>query len=86
MRPFDFRSVYLQGVARDLEFLGASVHCTVRFGSPAEETLTYASQNDIELIAMCPHGRPGLARWAYGSVADRVLREASCPVLLVRAK
>jgi nucleotide-binding universal stress UspA family protein len=39
----------------------------------------------IELIAMCTHGWSGLARWAYGSVADRVLRASSCPVLLVRA-
>jgi nucleotide-binding universal stress UspA family protein len=77
---------YLQGVARDLEPLGANVCCIVRFGSPAEEVLSYASQNNIELIAMCTHGRSGLARWAYGSVADRVLREARCPVLLVRAK
>jgi nucleotide-binding universal stress UspA family protein len=77
---------YLQGIARDLESLGASVRCTVHFGSPAEEILSYTSQNNIELIAMCTHGRSGLARWAYGSVADRVLRAASCPVLLVRAK
>jgi nucleotide-binding universal stress UspA family protein len=77
---------YLQGVARGLEQAGAQVRCMVRFGSPAEEILSYASQNNIELIAMCTHGRSGLARWAYGSVADRVLRAASCPVLLVRAK
>jgi nucleotide-binding universal stress UspA family protein len=77
---------YLQGVARDLEPSGAEVQCAVRFGSPADEILSYASQHDIKLIAMCTHGRSGLARWAYGSVADRVLREASCPVLLVRAK
>jgi nucleotide-binding universal stress UspA family protein len=38
------------------------------------------------LIAMSTHGRSGLARWAYGSVADRVLHTAKCPVLLVRAK
>jgi nucleotide-binding universal stress UspA family protein len=77
---------YLQGAARDLEQSGTEVHCAVRFGSPADEILSYASQHDIRLIAMCTHGRSGLARWAYGSVADRVLREASCPVLLVRAK
>jgi len=77
---------YLQGIARGLEQAGAEVHCVVCFGSPADEILSYASQAAIELIAMCTHGRSGLARWAYGSVADRVLREASCPVLLVRAK
>jgi nucleotide-binding universal stress UspA family protein len=77
---------YLHGIARDLEPTGAQVRCIVRFGSPADEILSYASENKIELIAMCTHGRSGLARWAYGSVADRVLRASACPVLLVRSK
>ena len=76
---------YLQGVARDLEQAGAQVKCAARFGSPADEILSYASEHKIELIAMCTHGRSGLALWAYGSVADRVLRVSTCPVLLVRA-
>ena len=76
---------YLRGVARDLDQAGAHVRCVVRFGSPADEILSYASEHRIGLIAMCTHGRSGLARWAYGSVADRVLRTSSCPVLLVRA-
>ena len=76
---------YLSGVARGLEQAGAQVRCAVHFGSPAEEILSYASEHKIELIAMCTHGRSGLARWAYGSVADRVLRVSTCPVLLVRA-
>ncbi len=78
--------LYLQDVGRDLEQAGATVRRVVRFGSPADEILLYAFKHEIELIAMSTHGRSGWARWAYGSVADRVLREASCPVLLVRAK
>jgi nucleotide-binding universal stress UspA family protein len=77
---------YLRNIARDFEQMGAKVHCVVRFGSPANEILSYAGENKIELIAMCTHGWSGLARWAYGSVADRVLRSSGCPVLLVRAK
>jgi nucleotide-binding universal stress UspA family protein len=76
---------YLRSIARDLDLSGATTHCAVRFGSPASEILAYASEHKVELIAMCTHGRSGLARWAYGSVADRVLRVSSCPVLLVRA-
>ena len=76
---------YLRSIARDLELSGATTLCAVRFGSPADEILAYASEHEVELIAMCTHGRSGLARWAYGSVADRVLRVSSCPVLLVRA-
>ncbi len=77
---------YLKSVARDLQQVGAEVTCVVRFGSSAEAILAYAAENKIDLIAMCTHGRSGLARWAYGSVADRVLRASSCPVLLVRAQ
>jgi nucleotide-binding universal stress UspA family protein len=58
----------------------------VRFGRPAEEIISFAADMKVELIAMSTHGRSGLARWAYGSVADRVLHAARCPVLLVRAK
>jgi nucleotide-binding universal stress UspA family protein len=42
--------------------------------------------NHIDLIAMCTHGRTGLARWTLGSVADRVLRAGSTPILLVRGR
>jgi nucleotide-binding universal stress UspA family protein len=48
--------------------------------------LEYAEANRVDLIAMCTHGRTGLARWALGSVADRVLRAGSTPILLVRAQ
>ena len=57
----------------------------VRFGQAAEEIIAYARDIKADLIAMCTHGRSGIARWAYGSVADRVLHAAKCPVLLVRA-
>jgi hypothetical protein len=52
----------------------------------AESIVNYAEANQIDAIAMCTHGRTGLARWALGSVADRVLRTGSIPILLVRAK
>jgi hypothetical protein len=40
----------------------------------------------IEAIVMSTHGRGGIRRWVYGSVADRVLQHAHVPVLLVRAQ
>lgn len=79
-------SNYLRGLEKDLAQPGIEVSSEVRFGHPAEEIISYAHDIDADLIAMCTHGRSGLARWAYGSVADRVLRAADCPVLLVRAK
>ena len=52
-------------------------------GDAAEEILHYAGHNAIDLIVMGTHGRSGLSRVLLGSVADRVLRGAVCPVLAV---
>lgn len=76
---------YLRGVAAPLRELGASVRLEVRDGHPADEILDYAEEIRADLIVMNTHGLSGVSRWVYGSVADRVLRSASCPVLLVRA-
>ena len=65
---------------------GVTASSEVRFGRPAEEIIAFANDLNVDLIAMSTHGRSGLARWAYGSVADRVLHAAKCPVLLVLAK
>jgi nucleotide-binding universal stress UspA family protein len=56
----------------------------VCFGRPADEILAFADKVDADLVAMSAHGRSGLSRWVFGSVADRVLRGSVCPVLLVR--
>jgi nucleotide-binding universal stress UspA family protein len=77
---------YLHGISIELANNGVEVSSEVRFGQPAEEIIAYARDIKADLIAMCTHGRSGIARWAYGSVADKVLRSAACPVLLVRAK
>jgi nucleotide-binding universal stress UspA family protein len=52
---------------------------------PASEILRYAKSNNIDLIVMGTHGRTGLARAALGSVAETVVRAASCPVLTVHS-
>jgi nucleotide-binding universal stress UspA family protein len=46
----------------------------------------YAEANQVDVIVICSRGRSGLSRWLMGSVADRVLRGAKAPVLLVRAQ
>lgn len=76
---------YLRIVAKRLEPVAADVQVSVRFGRPADEILTFVSDIGADLIAMSTHGRSGISRWVFGSVADRVLRAATCPVLLVRA-
>ena len=77
---------YLRGVEKNLAQAGVELSSEVRFGNPANEIISYAHDIQADLIAMCTHGRSGIARWTYGSVADRVLRVAECPILLVRAK
>ncbi len=61
---------------------GAQVH--VRFGRPGLATVKLADEIGAELIVIPSHGRTGLARIALGSVAEKVLRLAHCPVLVLR--
>jgi nucleotide-binding universal stress UspA family protein len=60
------------------------VETVVAKGTPADSILAYATENSIDIIVMSTHGRSGLGRLVYGSVAERVLHHASCPILLVR--
>jgi nucleotide-binding universal stress UspA family protein len=77
---------YLQDVQRRLEADGLAVRAIVRWGDPAGEILATAQEGHADLIAMATHGRGGLGRWMIGSVADRVVRTATIPVLVVPAR
>jgi nucleotide-binding universal stress UspA family protein len=56
----------------------------VRSGLPAPEITRFAHENPVDLIVMGTHGRAGVAHMVLGSVAERVVRTAPCPVLTVR--
>jgi nucleotide-binding universal stress UspA family protein len=58
----------------------------VRRGAPAEHIVQLASHLDADIIVVGTHGRRGLERFLLGSVAERVLRLARCPVFIVREK
>jgi nucleotide-binding universal stress UspA family protein len=77
---------YLDHVAERLRAGEVQVTTATRTGGVANAIIEYAEANQIDLIAMCTHGRTGLARWSLGSVADRVLRAGHIPLLLVRAR
>jgi nucleotide-binding universal stress UspA family protein len=75
---------YLNGVAARLRQRKVSVNTEDPEGEPAEVIVRRAGELGASLILMTTHGRSGLGRLFFGSVADAVLRHAPCPVLLVR--
>lgn len=66
-------------------FVGSRVRRSVEQGSAAELIIEKAAADKTTLIAMTTHGRSGLNRWLLGSVAEKVLRATTNPLLLVRA-
>lgn len=63
---------------------GVPVETVQRSGSPSREIVRYAEEESCDLIVMGTHGRGGLDRLLLGSVAERVVRSSSVPVLTVR--
>jgi nucleotide-binding universal stress UspA family protein len=58
---------------------------TTRRGSPAHEIVRFAEEDDVDLIIIATHGETGFSRLVFGSVAEKVVRLAPCPVLTVPA-
>ncbi len=56
----------------------------VRYGDPGREIAQFAEQLKAELIVMPSHGRTGISRLLIGSVAERVVRMAHCPILILK--
>jgi nucleotide-binding universal stress UspA family protein len=56
---------------------------TVKIGEPRAQILAHAAADSVDLIVIGTHGRTGATRFVLGSVAERVVREANCPVLTV---
>jgi len=75
---------YSTDIIQRLSATGVNVQSAITMGDPATEIIEYANKNPVNLIVMATHGRSGVSRWAYGSVADKVLRRASRPLFLVR--
>jgi nucleotide-binding universal stress UspA family protein len=95
LRPEDLLRIEEEGKASARAYLkeaeakmkpGAVRIKTEILGGRAAETLAeYAAKNGVDLILIATHGRSGVSRWVWGSVADRILRSACVPVLMVRA-
>jgi nucleotide-binding universal stress UspA family protein len=89
LAPAGTRHRYLDAEARLAEALPDEharhryLRKTVRVGDPRAQILALAAAEDVDLIVMGTHGRSGAAHLLLGSVAERVVREAPCPVLTV---
>ena len=76
---------YLNQLVKQLKYNRVKVQSEVLSGKVADELADYANKNEVDLIIISTHGRSGVSRWVWGSVADRILRSACVPVLVVRA-
>lgn len=77
---------YLDNVASRLRNRVAAIQTRVVEAVPADEILRQALPANVDLIALATHGRRGLSRMVLGSVADKVIRGARVPVLVLRPK
>ena len=76
---------YLSQLVQRLDFKGVQLKTKVLTGKAADTLADYAEKNEFDLIVIATHGRSGISRWVWGSVAERILRSACVPVLMVRA-
>jgi nucleotide-binding universal stress UspA family protein len=76
---------YLRVVAAMPLFEGLSVTTSARAGQAPDQIIDAARESEADLIAMTTHGRTGLRRLLFGSVAEAVLRTSHVPVFVVRA-
>ena len=76
---------YLEGIVKRFSREGTAVHSEVIIGRVTESLADHAEENDVDVFIIATHGRSGVTRWVMGSVADKLLRSARVPVLMVRA-
>ena len=74
----------LNALLSEDERANLSLTSYVGFGPPADQITEYAAKHGIDLIVMGTHGRSGLEKMWLGSVTEKVLRQANCPVLVVK--
>jgi len=75
----------LEQLAKPLLAKGIKVQTVVTRGDPATEIVNLAKQKMVDIIVIATHGNTGWRRLAFGSVAEKVVRTATCPVLTIRS-
>ena len=77
---------YLQGLQGQFREKGIETSVLVAYGGAVDAILDTAESEDVDLIAIASHGRSGLARMVYGSVAAGLLQRARRPLLFIPAR
>lgn len=77
---------HLKGLSGEFQAKGIAARHRVVMGPVVKEILDAAEREDVDLVAMCSHGRGGLARLFYGSVASGVLNRVDRALLIIRAR
>ena len=75
---------YLHGIVERLKLAGIKAHSKLLTGKAADSLVDYIHKSKFDLLIMATHGRSGISRWIWGSVAEKILHSSSIPVLLVR--
>jgi universal stress protein A len=76
----------LRKLAEEIGKRGINAHTVVGHGDAGSEIVRIAKEEEADLIVIATHGSTGLEHILFGSVAERVVRLAQCPVLSVRAR
>lgn len=82
-REYQAAVEYLARQQHTLERKGRVVHTSVLVGMPAQHILASIEAEAIDLVVLCSQGETGFRRWAFGSVAQKVLRHSQAPVLIL---
>ncbi len=80
----DARQALLDRVPKDADLAAVPHQTLLAHGGPSEEIVRLATEKQVDLIVISTHGHTGLKHLFMGSVAERVIRHAHCPVLVVR--
>jgi nucleotide-binding universal stress UspA family protein len=76
---------YLDQWRQQFQSEGIDAQSEVPLGNVVDTLVDFGKKKEVDLLILATHGRSGISRWAWGSIADRLLRSACMPVMMVRA-
>ncbi|MDO8716709.1 MAG: universal stress protein [Dehalococcoidales bacterium] len=85
-KEYSIAETYLKRIAQPIREQGIKVKCETLLGLPGPAIISYANENNIDLIAISSHGHSGLRNVLLGSVAEYIVRESGLPIMMIRPK